>query len=131
MPYLIDTDWAIDYLAGVPESQDLLDHLVDEGIAISIVTFMEIYQGVLRTPDPLRTEEQVAAFLESVPVVPFSVAVARRCARLRESLRREGKRIHARALDLLVAATALEHDLTLVSRNSDDYRDISDLRLYP
>jgi len=131
VPYLIDTDWAIDYLAGVPESQDLLDHLVDEGIAISIVTFMEIYQGVLRTPDPLRTEEQVAAFLESVPVVPFSVAVARRCARLRESLRREGKRIHARALDLLVAATALEHDLTLVSRNSDDYRDISDLRLYP
>jgi tRNA(fMet)-specific endonuclease VapC len=130
MPYLVDTDWVIDYLAGIAEALDLLGRLADEGIAISVVTYMVIYQGIERTPNPLRTEAAVAAFLEGVPVVPFSLAVARRCARLRERLRREGRRVHARALDLVVAATALEHDLVLVTRNRDDYDDIPDLKLY-
>jgi len=38
--------------------------------------------------------------------------------------------VRPRALDLLIAATALVHDLSLVMRNEDDYRDISGLRLY-
>jgi predicted nucleic acid-binding protein len=130
MPYLVDTDWAIDYLAGVPEAVTLLNQLAGQGIAIAIVTYMEIYQGVERTPNPRRTAEQIAAFLENVPVVPFSLAVARRCAKLREELRRQGKRVSSRALDLIVAATTLEHDLTLVTRNCDDYRDVPGLKLH-
>lgn len=129
MPYLVDTDWTIDYLAGFPEALELLDRLAEEGIAISVVTYMEVYQGVLHTPDPLRTEEQVAAFLEGVLVVPFSPSVARRCASLRERLRREGRRVHARALDFLIATTTLEHGLTLVAHDQDGYREIPDLRL--
>lgn len=91
---------------------------------------MEIYQGVERAGDPEGAEAELSAFLESVPILPFSPAVARRCARLRESLRRSGRRVNQRALDLIIAATALEHDLTLVTRNQDDYRDIPGLRLY-
>ena len=37
----------------------------------------------------------------------------------------------SRALDLLNAAIAVEHDLTLVTRNVEDYKDIPDLNLYP
>lgn len=29
----------------------------------------------------------------------------------------------------MIAATALEHDLTIVTRNLDDYKDIPDLKL--
>jgi predicted nucleic acid-binding protein len=46
--------------------------------------------------------------------------VAQRCARLREALRGDRRRVDARAFDLLVAATALEYDLTLVTRNLRD-----------
>jgi predicted nucleic acid-binding protein len=56
--------------------------------------------------------------------------VARRCAELREELRAERKRFRARALDLMIAATAIEHGLTLVTRNTDDYADIGGLDLY-
>ena len=59
-----------------------------------------------------------------------SVAIAERCAGLRETLQRHGKRVRPRALDLIVAATALEYGLTLVTRNTDDYRDIPGLTLY-
>ena len=130
MAYLVDSDWVIDYLAGVPDALELLDRLADERIAISIVTYMEVYQGVERSEDPLKAEQQLSAFVASVPLLPISPAVARRCATLREALRRQGKRVNNRALDLLIAATAIEHGLTLVTRNVEDYTDIPDITIY-
>ena len=130
MAYLIDSDWVIDYLAGVPEALELLDRLADERIAISIVTYMEVYQGVERSDEPKEAERQLASFLESVPLLPISPAVARRCASLRETLRRQGRRVNNRALDLLIAATAIEHNLTLVSRNVRDYADVPGLTTF-
>jgi tRNA(fMet)-specific endonuclease VapC len=127
MAYLVDSDWVIDYLAGSLEALELLDRLADDGVAISIVTYMEVFQGVERSDDPQGAERQLSAFLQSVPLLPMSPAVARRCARLRETLRRQGKRVHNRALDLLIAATAIEHELTLVTRNLQDYTDITDI----
>lgn len=130
MAYLIDSDWVIDYLADVPEALELLDRLADERIAISIVTYMEVYQGMERSDDPKEAERQLASFLESVPLLPISPAVARRCAGLRETLRRQGRRVNNRALDLLIAATAIEHDLTLVTRNVQDYADVPGLTTF-
>ena len=49
---------------------------------------------------------------------------------LRAELQQHGQRVRLRVLDLLTAATALEHDLTLVTRNLADYEDIPDLALY-
>jgi predicted nucleic acid-binding protein len=60
---------------------------------------------------------------------PLSPAIARRCARLREELKGRGRRVRDRALDLIIAATALEHELRLVTRNLADYEDIPDLAL--
>ena len=130
MPYLIDTDGIIDYLSDDDAALVLLENLAGEGIAISIVTYMEVYQGIERSPNPDEARRKVEAVLESVPILPLSLDVARRCANLRERLRRQGKRVGSRALDLIIAATALEHELTLVTRNVHDYEDIPDLRLY-
>ncbi len=51
MPYLIDTDLVIDHLANITEVNQLLEKLAPEGIAISIITYMEAYQGVVRSPN--------------------------------------------------------------------------------
>ncbi len=130
MPYLIDTDWVIDLLASVPEAIQLLDRLAQDGIAISIITYMEAYQGVERSPHPEEAQNKLSALLDSLPVVSLSPAVAQRCARLRETLRKQGKWVNARSLDLIIAATALEYNLTLVTRNTEDYADVPDLKLY-
>lgn len=130
MPYLIDTDWVIDLLASVPEAVQLLDRLAQDGIAISIITYMEAYQGVERSPHPEEAQNKLSALLDSLPVVSLSPAVAQRCARLRETLRKQSKRVNARSLDLIIAATALEYNLTLVTRNTEDYADVPGLKLY-
>lgn len=130
MPYLIASDWTIDHLADIEEAVELLDELAEDGIAISIITYLEIYQGVARSPNREKAQAQLDAFLAEVPVLPLSLSVARRCAQLRETLRQQDKRVRARALDLIVAATALEYNLTLVTRNTDDYDDIPELKIY-
>jgi len=55
---------------------------------------------------------------------------AKRGARLRHDLNQQGIRTRERALDLQIAATALRHNLDLVTYNTKDYDDISGLVLH-
>ena len=130
MPYLIDTDILIDQREGQPRVLALVEQLAPDGIAISIITYMEIYQGTLRSSDPVRAQAGLADFLISMPIVPISHRAARRCAALREDMARQGKRVRSRALDLITASIALEHGYTLVTRNRKDYADVPNLSLY-
>ena len=100
MPYLIDSDVLIAHREGEPDAAALLGRLAPEGLAISIITYMEVYQGTLRSPEPDRAQANLDVFLAGGPVVPFSLAAVPRCAALREDLARHGKRVRSRALDL-------------------------------
>src|SRR5918997_5647906 len=130
MSFLVDSNLVIDHLGNVPDASQLIDQLVAEGIVISIVTYMEAFQGVIRSEHPEEAAEKFHAFAESILILPFSFVVAERCARLRETLRSQNKRVKSRALDLIIAATALEYGLTLVTKNTEDFKDIPDLSLY-
>ena len=130
MGYLIDSDWIVDHLADDDAANRLLSQLSDEGIAISIISYIELYQGVLRSPTPEEAERKLKAFIETVSLLSISPAVARPCAHVRETLRKQGKEFRRRAFDLLIAATALEHNLTLVTRNRKDYEDVPNIRFY-
>jgi predicted nucleic acid-binding protein len=126
---LLDSNLVIPYLADDPATVGLVERLAPQGIAISIITYMEAYQGTLRGPDPQLAQERFEHFLAVVPILPLSPPVARRCARLREELKGRGRRVRDRALDLVIAATALEHGYILVTRNRKDYDDIPELAL--
>jgi tRNA(fMet)-specific endonuclease VapC len=130
MPYLVDSNIVIDNLLDVPSASTLLEQLALEGIAISIVTYMEAFQGVEQSSDLRKTREKFHAFLTGVLILPFSFTVAERCARLRKTLKKQNKRVNSRALDLIIAATALEYNLTLVTNNTGDFEDIPDLPLH-
>ncbi len=129
MTYLIDTDWVADHLANRPVATRLLASLIGDGIAISLVTYGEIYEGILYSlRHPQTLEIAFLEFLRRCPVLPLNEAIMRRFAGIRGRLRRRGELIGD--ADTLIAATALHHDLTLVTRNLDHFRRISDLRIY-
>jgi predicted nucleic acid-binding protein len=109
MPYLVDSNLVIEHLAEIPEASQSLDRFAQDGIVISIVTYMEAFQGVVRSEQPEEATKKFHAFAEQVLILPFSFAVAERCARLRETLRSQNKRVKSRALDLIIVATALEY----------------------
>jgi predicted nucleic acid-binding protein len=53
-----------------------------------------------------------------------------RSARVRADLTSQNRRVRSRALDLIIAATAIERRPTLVTGNKSDYREIAGLSLY-
>jgi predicted nucleic acid-binding protein len=57
--------------------------------------------------------------------------VAEVAADVRLSLRSRGREMRRRALDLLIASTAIAHNAKLVTRNIKDYQDIPALVFYP
>lgn len=129
MIYLVDSDWVADYLKGRDTARTLLQSLVPEGLAISIITYAEVFEGLYYGTDRRRHEEGFRAFLQATPILPLTRAVARRYAVLRGGLQRQGQLIDQP--DLFIAATALHHDLILVTRNHQHFERIPGLRLYP
>jgi predicted nucleic acid-binding protein len=126
--YLIDSDVLISVMQGEEAAGLLVAELSPQGVSISAITYMEVLQGLLDQPVHARSEFH--RFLRDVPLLSVDRYVAHRCAVLRDALSREGKRVRQRALDLMIAATAIKHDLTLVTRNRHDYHDISGLILF-
>ena len=125
MRHLVDTDWVIDYMHGVPRVVKRLDSLLPEGVGLSIVSLAELYDGVLRSIAPQRDEERLRAFLTSVEVAPLDEPVCRIFARERGRLRAAGTPIGD--FDLLISATAICHNLTLLTNNRRHFERVQGL----
>jgi len=126
--YLVDTDWVVDYLKGRPEADALLEALFPAGISISIMTYAEVFEGIYYGSSPTGDEATFRAFLEGTSVLGVSQAVAERYAHLAGELRSQG--LLMPAPDLLIAATSLEHDLILATRNTRHYNRVPGLNVY-
>jgi tRNA(fMet)-specific endonuclease VapC len=57
MKYLIDTDWTIHYLNGKQSIVDQLIALRKEGLAISVTSLAEVYEGVYYSLNHKRSQE--------------------------------------------------------------------------
>lgn len=129
MKYLLDSDFVIDFLRAMPHAIRLLHSLIDDELAISLVTYGEVYEGIYTGPDVERQERDFRNFRRGVKVVPLSQPIMRRFAQIRGELRRGGLLIPDP--DLMIAATALHHGQTLVTRNTRHFARVPGLSLHP
>lgn len=127
MKYLIDTDWVVDYLKGKSPIVEHLKASARDGLAVSLITYGEIYEGIYFGRDPQRHEVGFGNFLRGVNVLPLNRAIMRQFARIRGDLRSKGQLFGDP--DLLIAATAMHHDLTLLTHNSRHFARIPGLRV--
>jgi predicted nucleic acid-binding protein len=128
MKYLGDADLVIDHFHHQPTVSRVMPDLLAEGLALSAVTLIELYEGVYFGRDARGAERDLRQFIRGVTVLPLNRRVIRRTAHVRGALRARRAQLLHRAYDVIAAATALEYDLTLVSSNAKDFRDIPDLR---
>lgn len=126
--YLIDTDVVASYLNGRPAEVALLQQLLPDGLALSTVTYGELYEGILYGRDPARQLAGFRRFLHGVRVLDVNRRIARHFGHVRGALRQQGLLLPAP--DLLIGATALAYDLTLVTRNLRHFQRVPGLRIY-
>lgn len=127
MRYLVDTDWIIDGISNAPGVLATLDRLSSEGVAVSIITLGEVFEGAHLSPDPQAELAVYRQFLAGYVVLPLTDSIMERFASIRALLRRQGNLIPD--LDLLIAATALTENLSLLTRNARHFERIPDLLL--
>jgi predicted nucleic acid-binding protein len=128
--YLIDTDILISAAGGWPDAQQLITDVSSDGAAISIISLGEIFEGAVGEPEPAASQRlsQLRTYLNAFPIMPLNDPVMERFARLRSDLRSQGQLIPD--FDILIAATALEYNLTLVTRNLRHFQRIPSLAIY-
>jgi len=125
--YLIDSDVVADALKGKLEAVRLLTTLEPDGLAISLITYGEIYEGILYSKDPTASERVFGLFLRRVTVLTLTRPIIRRFAQLRGELRVAGTLIGD--FDLLIASTAIQHQLTLLTNNTKHFQRVPGLAL--
>lgn len=113
------------------EERDLDTARIPDEVAVSVVTYGELRAGVLAATDlTVRSRRlstlQTVADLEPLPI---DTAVADAWATLRLLLAEAGRRVNVN--DTWIAATALAHDVPVVSQDADYeiLAEISDLRV--
>jgi predicted nucleic acid-binding protein len=125
MILLLDSNVIIDVLRGRGERRRKLAALVELGHlpATSSLNIAEIYAGIRAGEGPRTT-----AFLDSLRCFPITKSIARLAGTLKAQWAAKGQTL---ALDdMLVAATALEHNLPLITDNHKHFP-VHGLRFYP
>lgn len=117
--YVLDTNTVLDYFRGRGNVGAKLLAVPPGEVTLPAVVAYEVWVGVLGSRNAARRQAQYEHFLSVVDILPFDAAAGRRAAELRVALERKGEGIGP--LDTLIAATALAHGATLVTRNVREF----------
>ena len=119
--YLLDSDVVIGYLAGkIPDfGMETISEIVDQIPCISVITQIE----VLRFNDLPEHEAILTNFVDTSKIYHLNPIVVRRTIEL-------CKQSRIKLPDAIIAATALTENMVLVTRNTDDFKNIASLKLF-
>jgi predicted nucleic acid-binding protein len=118
--YLLDTNTVIYYLDGnLPiKALDFIDiQLAIEG-NISVITQIELLSWTPPNPNDFVVVEQ---FVRDTDIFTLNTDIINQTIFLRKSFK-------IKLPDAIIAATALAHNFTLISRNVDDFKKIPNLK---
>ena len=126
--YLLDTDSCIGLLNGTAArlAARLREHAPSE-IRLCSVVKAELFYGARHSSQVDENLELLARFFSAIPSTPFDDACAQHYGLIRADLARSGNLIGPN--DLLIAATARAHDLTLVTHNKKEFGRVVGLRV--
>ena len=128
MRYLLDTNTIIFALKDAQGRSALrIGQASHDDVTVCAVVEAELYHGATKYDRPTRREAVLAAFLQPFQSLPFDSACVPHYARIRDYLERRGQIIGGN--DLMIAAIALTHNLTVVTHNSDEFHRVPDLRV--
>lgn len=126
MNFLLDTDICS---AHMRRPTTLIHRFIQytSQIAISTVTLAELFAGAYKHSQTHRLLGLIADLIQEVEIIDFDSVCAEKFGHVRGTLLQQG--ISVPTTDLMIASSALVHDLTLVTHNTADFQHIPNLRL--
>ena|SRR5271157_2491613 len=126
MSFLLDTNVCSEHLR---RPSGLSHRFIQHAGRLYLPTIVlgELLAWAYRRPNPDSLLQSIADLRTEVELLVYDERSAEQFGRLRGTLRRQG--IAVSVPDLMIAAVALVHDLTLVTHNTADFQRIPDLRL--
>jgi predicted nucleic acid-binding protein len=119
--FLVDTNILSELVRKSPDPGVLRWAAEIRQMAVSAITVEEVYYGLSWKPNP-RVLVWFEEFLEThCEILPATSVIAKRAGQLRGQLQARGQT--RASWDMLIAATALEHQMTLVTRNERHFED--------
>lgn len=130
LTWLIDTNVVSEMMRTRPAPQVavFLDSIADEGLGLASVTVWEILDGIGRLAHGRRRRDLANRFQDLLDelfedrIVEWSLADAQACVRIMEEKRRRGEALDDHVPDAFLAATATTRGLTIVTRNTGEFR---------
>ena len=121
---VVDTGIFIDFLRAKDKSITQLYDLSNKtGIFISSITLYELYIGAT-SPQKWRDAKMLT---EDIPVLSFTKSISEKSAMIYQQLKKENKLIEFR--DIFIAATAIMHDLPVLTKNKKHFSRVKGLKL--
>ena len=127
MAYLIDTDTIIFALRNDKNVLAKFHENKDIPISISMITYSELIFGAKRSQNEQKNMIKVNHIRDIYPIEALNEGVMEVFADIKAKLIDNGIRIDD--MDLLIAATAIYNDLTLVTNNTKHFKNIPNLKI--
>jgi len=128
MTWHLDTNICIECLRGTsPLLKQALQNLEPSRIRIPSMVKAELFHGAAKSAQPERNRELVELFLAPFESAAFDDSSAAEYGRIRSQLETAGQIIGFN--DLIIAATVIAHEGTLVSSNFKEFSRINGLQL--
>ena len=127
MTYLLDTDTLVFYLRGRNDVRQKLLSVPLSELCTSSVCLGELHYGAAKSQKRAERKAEVASLQNLLEVIPLGNAETERFGELKASLEVRGERLAD--ADLMIAATALEHELVVVTGNQRHFERASGLEL--
>lgn len=129
MSYLLDTNVISELVKHKPNERVVkwIDDINSEKLYLSVISIGEIRKGVAGIQEP-RRQEKISQWLESELPDYFEERILNidlKVADMWGQLQSKNKAYTLPAIDGLIAATAQVHNLTLVTRNTKDFNNVS------
>jgi predicted nucleic acid-binding protein len=119
--YLLDSNTVIDYIASIypDRTRKWLNQLIDEEINVSVITKIEVLSF---DPDKDDNYSILVDFFKATNIFELTTDIVSKTIHLRQKQK-------IKLPDAIIAATALQNGLILISRNIRDFKNIKGLQV--
>lgn len=126
---LVNSNYLIDYLRGKNYTKKFIDNVRKRNIeaSISVITLFELFTGAFLSSNQVKRLEEVELLIQWFNIADINKEVVYVASKIFVDLKSKGKLVDIR--DILIVSCAVYHNLSLLTKNKEHFKNIEELKL--